>query len=239
MNPGDHTSAEQFRRRSGILVLVLIVWGALAAGQIFYYSWYRRESLLKESLHLAWREGVLPPIRGRILAADSRLLAWTEVHHDLILRKPYPPVARVEERIRKLAELLPGLAPEEKEQFLLLKKDIPPDAILKIEPLLRACPELSVVPRMVRRTAESPGLREALGETRPEAGSPALRGISGLERQYDDALAGKPGKFRVMLDRRGNWVSGTVEILLPAENGKDITLPASFRLPDQEKGNAR
>ena len=42
----------------------LILWGILAAFHILYYSWYRRDRLLRESMHLAWREGVLPQIRA-------------------------------------------------------------------------------------------------------------------------------------------------------------------------------
>lgn len=235
MNPEAHTSADQFRRRSGILFLILIAWGVLAAAHILYYSWYRRDSLLKETLHLAWREGVLPPLRGRILSADSRLLAWTELTHDLILRKPLPPPARFEELIRRLTTLLPDLDPEEKEAFILLKRNISPDAVLKIEALLSDSPELSVVPRMIRRSVDDPGLREVLGETMPEPGSPALRGVSGLEQKYDSVLAGKPGKFRVMLGPGGKWISGTIELIDPPENGKDVVLPETFQLPAGKK----
>ncbi len=226
MNPEAVTSAEQFRRRSGILFLILIVWGILAAGHIFYYSWYLREKLLKESRHLAWREGVLPPVRGRILAPGAGALAWTELTHDLILPKPFPPAPRIETLIRELAALLPGLVPEKHGEFLLLKQNISPKEILIIEKYLSRHPELSVVPRMVRRIADRPGVRELVGETTAEAESPALKGISGLERKYDSELAGKAGKFRVMLDRRGNWVSGTVEIIVSPENGKDVVLPS-------------
>ena len=225
MNSGTVTSAEEFRRRSGLLFLLLCGCGLLAAGHLLYYSWYRRDGLLRESRRLAWREGSLPPIRGRILTTDSKLLAWTELSHDLIVRKPLPAPNRLERMISDVTSCLPVLAPEEKENVLLLVSGISPSDILKLEPLLSAWRELAVVPRMIRRRARLPGLREKLGETAAETGSPALRGISGIERKYDAILAGKPGKFRVMLDRNGNWVSGTIEILVPPENGKDVTLP--------------
>ncbi len=240
MNPGDPTSAEHFRRRTGILFLILILWGILAAFHILYYSWYRRDRLLRESMHLAWREGVLPQIRGRILAADSTPLAWTELHHDLIIRKPLPSEKQLKNLILQLSGILEELVPEERENHLLLKRDLSPEKILKLEKILSRRSELAVIPRMVRRTADLPGARNTLGETAALPGNPALMGISGLEKEYDAILAGKSGKFRVMLDPRGNWVSGTIEILVPPENGKDVVLPeTAFHLPEKNRGTKR
>lgn len=233
------TSAEKFRKRSGVVFIVLIVWAGLAAAHIFYYSWFKRDKLLKESLHLAWREGTLPSLRGRILSADSRLLAWTELTHDLILRKTSPKAKRFEELIRQLTDALPDLSPDEKEDFILLKQNISPDEILKIEKVLSGYSELAVVPRMTRRTIGNPAVRRLLGTTDSRENDPSLKGKDGLEKKYDDLLAGKPGTFRVMLDRSGNWVSGTIEITVPPENGKDVTLTEPFEALANRKENSK
>lgn len=47
----------EFKKRSGAVLLILMLWGGLAAAHVIYYSYWKRNRLLEESLHLAWREG--------------------------------------------------------------------------------------------------------------------------------------------------------------------------------------
>ena len=49
-------------------------------------------------------------------------------------------------------------------------------------------------------------------------------GISGIESEMNSVLAGESGLYQVMVDRYGNWLEGTLKILMPAEEGLDVTL---------------
>jgi len=64
-------------------------------------------------------------------------------------------------------------------------------------------------------------------------------GLSGLELQYEDLLAGKRGKAAMELDARGEPIPGVTRMLEEPEDGKDIhlTLDAQlqFKLQDELK----
>ena len=49
-------------------------------------------------------------------------------------------------------------------------------------------------------------------------------GISGLEKQFDDRLRGKPGTYSVMLDLQGRWVNSSFRITEAMQNGEDVYL---------------
>ncbi len=64
-------------------------------------------------------------------------------------------------------------------------------------------------------------------------------GLAGLELQYEELLAGKPGKAAMELDARGEPIPGVNRMLEEPENGRDvlITIDAQiqFKLQDQLK----
>ena len=213
-----------FKKRSGAVLIILMIWGGLAAAHVIYYSCWKRCRLLEESLHLAWREGEIPAMRGRILTPDGIPLAWSELTHDLYRLKPA--------RSGKNDVVLPllreffgePLEAEEKDAYILLKRGISPDQILRLRPLLRRFPELEIRPRPYRRNTDASALQAEIGKTEYRPELKRETGISGWEEKYDRKLAGTPGIFRVMLDRDGAWVPGTIEILAPPVPGKDVTL---------------
>ncbi len=221
----------EFKKRSGAVLLILMLWGGLAAAHVIYYSYWKRNRLLEESLHLAWREGELPAMRGRILTPDGVPLAWSELTHDLYRLKSSR--AGKNTRLRSLLHNFFGEPLEEEEDGtgILLKRSISPDQILRLRPLLRRFPELEIRPRSYRRNTDIPALRAKTGKTQYDPQRKREAGISGWEAEYDRELAGTPGIFRVMLDRSGAWVPGTIEILAPPMPGKDVTLPPEVCKP--------
>ena len=82
--------------------------------------------------------------------------------------------------------------------------------------------------------AVSASLRRRLGEIRWEGGRSV--GISGLEREHDALLAGQPGLYRVLVDKRGQWVPETWQVLQPMRAGYDVHL-ALRRGADAMTGN--
>lgn len=224
MNPAD------FKKRSGVILLILMVWGFLAAAHVVYYSYWKRGKLLEESRYLAWREGNLPAMRGRILDKNGVKLAWSELTHDLYLSKAKLTRRRSAVFLPLLQETFaePLLA-EEEDSRILLRRALSPDEILKLRRILQRFPELELVPRSRRMNVGYPEIQAKIGKTENRPDPERETGISGWEAQYDRELAGTSGVFRVMLDRNGAWVPGTIEILTPPIPGKDVTLPVAIQ----------
>jgi len=224
MNDGGSSSVG-FRKRSRTVLLILLIWGLLVAVHTVWYSWCKRDKLLAESTAIAWREGEIPPVRGRLLTSDFRVLAHTVLSHDLFLENS----ARGNAILPELKKRLSGLVKENENGKFLLKKSLLPSEITAIQDILRRTPELSVVPRMERICTEK-RLAERIGHVSPPTDrSPLARGLDGWESEHDRELSGRPGSFRVMLDRNGNWVSGTLEVRTPPEHGKDVRLQWSWK----------
>ena len=221
-------NSSAFKKRSGIILTLLLLWGILAAVQMVYYSYWNRERLLEESRYLAWREGEIPAMRGTICDRSGIKLAWTELSHDLILSKRDLKPERCTQLFAELGKIFekPLPAEEEKEQ-ILLKRNLSPGEILKLKTLLQRYPELEIAPNPRRLSLDYPEIREQIGRTGNRNGRE--QGISGWEAQYEQELSGTPGVFRVMLDRKGAWVPGTIEILRQPIPGKDVRVPLSVR----------
>ena len=73
------------RKRQYVILVFFSVWALALCGMLFYYTIARGEELRAESRLLAWREGLMDAVRGSIFASDGTLLAWTELHYDLVL----------------------------------------------------------------------------------------------------------------------------------------------------------
>ena len=54
-------------------------------------------------------------------------------------------------------------------------------------------------------------------------------GVEGLEKVFDEWLTGTPGKQKIIRDRRGRIVEN-VDLIRPAENGKDLVLSIDRRI---------
>ena len=159
-------NSSAFKKRSGIILTLLLLWGLLAAVQMVYYSYWNRERLLEESRYLAWREGEIPAMRGTICDRSGIKLAWTELSHDLILSKRDLKPERCTQLFAELGKIFekPLPAEEEKEQ-ILLKRNLSPGEILKLKTLLQRYPELEIAPHPRRLSLDYPEIREQIGRT--------------------------------------------------------------------------
>ena len=203
-----------FQRRSGIILLLLAGWAILAAAHVVYYTCWKREKLLEQSLHLAWREGTVPAARGSILDKNGVPLVWTELTHDLTLPRSRNSAARTEMLIRHLKTILYPLQAEADADRVFLKRNLTPEEILRLRRFTILYPELEIRPHMERKTLNLPEIHEKWTE---------------WEEKYDSELAGTSGLFRVMLDSTGAWVPGTTEILAAPIPGRNVTVPYELK----------
>lgn len=122
---------------------------------------------------------------------------------------------------------------------MILKRDLSPEEVRICGGLMKTFPELRVRMRFERLTVDYPSLRARIGEClASEDGE--LRGVSGLEAEYDASLRGTPGKFIVMLDKYGNWFEGTLQMKRGSIPGRDVRLEISLNAilsADGDKGD--
>lgn len=198
----------RFSRRLMVLIFLFLLWGVLAAFQLFRYTVLQREKLRAESARLAWREGVIPSVRGRITDSRGVPLIWSEMAFDLVLERMPPEETRREALFRTLRENTRAAFPRDALPCILIR-NIRPDEMKELNGLCARFTGLRIVPRMERRHVEDY----------------AVRHLAPLwEKKYDGILKGEPGRFHVMLDRRGQWLTDTLRIDGEPVPGGDVRL---------------
>lgn len=214
---------KSFKFRLLVLSAVLLAWGGMTAGALLYYSVVQCERYLELGNRLALRHGTFQAPRGRILDRNGVVLAWTEKYYDLFLLNPPSGDIANDAMIRKVRDIVPDCEPETIDRSSwLLKANLSPNQLLGLEQLLHRYPELQVIPREERLVVDYPEIRRLIGEIGYRRD--VMYGVSGAEREYDVELAGTPGEYEVMLDRRRNWITGTWKLLVPAIPGDDVKL---------------
>lgn len=229
MNPETRQFAERFRFRTFILMAAALIFALVAFAVLFGYTIIHGDELKEESEKIAWREGVLPAARGRILDADGVVLAWTEMHTDLMLHI----LPEDEGRRAELLDMLKkefDFTPADTEEIQCVVYDVPMDeaSLKKYHAITEKWGELVLQTRHERKRVDYPELAAVIGDCKDDAdGVPC--GSSGLEQEYDARLAGSPGRFRVMLDRRKKWFPGTLQMLDAPIPGKDVKLSQTLK----------
>ena len=228
---------ESYIKRLRYLLIFFGVWALLAAGRLFYFSVLERDKYISDSTRLAWRVGSIPVVRGKILTADGIPLAWSEYQVRLTLVS-FPEKTERKKALLKFIkeEFGKELTGEEKLPFTLIQlAEI--NAFQKLHTLVKPYPDLRCALVMIRKRHPDKSLDGVIGFCRRlEDGT--LEGVSGLEKKYETELRGRTGKFRVMLNRYGNFVNATLRIYREALPGKDVTLSQtfeSFRKENEEK----
>lgn len=222
--------------RLSILVFVFGIWILLCAALLARSTVFRRDELRKKSEKISWRTGVIPVLRGRILDKSGLPLAWTEMEKDAVLDS-LPKNRRLKEALlREIGEIAPPGPDDDQKDFpLVVIRNLTPAQMEKWADLVRRYPaSVSIRTRILRKRVEYRTVRNALGECAVDENG-IQSGISGLEKEYDTVLSGRPGRFRVMLDRSGRWIADSLRIEDGGEPGRDVTLETTLRKMNGEK----
>ncbi len=216
-----------FFPRSAILLAFFGVWSLVAVVRAFYLAGPGRERFIEIGEKIAAYEGVLPAPRGRILDRGGVPLAWSERYFDLQQVSGVSSVDR--ERLRAV---LPQVeVPAFRGEKTVLKRGLSPDEILALEPVVKGSGAFRIVSRSERLTVSSVGIRRLLGGVELRDGVQV--GISGLEADYNAALTGHSGRFRVLLDRYRNWIGSSWTLLERPVPGRDIQLDRTAEMLDR------
>ena len=79
-----------------------------------------------------------------------------------------------------------------------------------------------IKPRIIRIIIDHQKLNNIVGKV--EIANKTMLGISGLEKKFNEELAGKPARFKIMLDREKNWIDTTTREVAKGKVGEDIVL---------------
>lgn len=220
-------STDNFKILASRLLWCILVWAILASCWLFYYSVSARQKYIELGNKIAVRQGVYYAGRGRILDKNDRVLAWSEKYFDLYLMSSEDDPNIRSMTLRKVTEILPDAALHRvKDSDFLLKREISPEKIIALEPLLTKFPDLKIFPRTERKVVDYMEVRNYIGRVESRDGN--QHGVSGIEKEYDSILAGTGGVYEVMLDRHKNWVQGTWLLKRKAVSGNDVKLDVSL-----------
>ena len=198
------------------------------------------------------------PVRGQIFSADNELLAGNRAHYDLTLHPSemrHPGGERwtaaymmniatwLDEKIfHRRGEwdipTLRRLIQRDMSQPIVLYKDITDQERAIVSDYLPQIPGVHITPRNEREYPHPGTAVHLLGycgwqwrknsQGRHIFQSKELLGNAGLEKQYDDVLAGKTGPEFVLIDPIG-FVRETLVGSREPENGNDIQLTIQFK----------
>ena len=200
----------------------------LFLGRFFYVQLIWERELLARAVDQWTRELPVSPERGNICDANGELLAGNTAAYTLYAR------ANAVRDAEKTAKALSSLLPLTYEALLAKLTD-------------RSSSEIVLLRRVEKETVaavEGTGLQGiyyardnrrvypygALGCQVLGFSSSDGAGLTGIEKQYDEYLAGTKGEILYETDLVGVEIEGTGASYLPAEDGLDVTLTLDVRI---------
>lgn len=212
-----------YQNRAKKLLFFFGLWGAVLASSLFYYTVYARDKYMRKGDEISLRRGIIPALRGQILDKNGVKLAWSEIHYDLILTKVPKFYLQKSSLFSKLKTLIGGFKLKEQPGGeSLIMRDIQPELVKELEPLVKQYRDLTIRLRTERRHLDDPAYTKIIGDVK--MGDSGLDGISGLEYKYNDELKGKAGSYVVMVDSQQKWIPGKWTLERKVQPGTDIIL---------------
>ena len=217
------------RGRIFILLVALTLWALVVLVRLTQLTLFPDERVLAAIQKDSWVEGEIPAPRGCILDRNGYPLAWSSRHFLLRWRAPQDRVQAAEE-LAILSRILGGnlpvaaaQSPDKATGSLLLKRDLSPCELDKLAQLREAMPRLAIQSYTVRHRCVQPEVQQRIGTVALVDNRET--GVSGEEKFNDEMLSGRPGRFRVMIDKDGKWVTQTWQKTMDILPGYDVYLP--------------
>lgn len=241
-----------------VMIFLAFVIFSILGIQLWNTQVRHRRDYEEKALRQSVRRIRIPPLRGRILAADGTPLAVNRASYnvqlhlaemsmprqDAMLRHILAEADRAadrigrknpltEEKIRRHLNLYPGIP-------MPLFSDLAPAELARLWELAPAVTGLEIVPGSIRDYPSGPMAAHLIGyvgKGDPESADdrseyfyyfPDPEGKEGLEKSCDGELRGSPGKKMVLVDSRG-FVREELEEPARAKNGRDVILSLDSR----------
>lgn len=218
--------------RAKFLFGFFLVWGAFMSLRLAEIGIINRDKNIALCEKLARRKGVIQAPRGRILDRNGVVLAWSERRYDLIVDKQFLRNSQVSEKLKRIKDKIESEGWATKRDMIFEDattvqiRNLSPEAMDYIREVAGISKAFKISPRLERKTVDYPEVRKLIGQT--IQGKGGMRGISGMEEEWDIELSGMPGEYSVMLDRFGKIIEGTFKIEKPVTAGTDVNLELSL-----------
>jgi cell division protein FtsI (penicillin-binding protein 3) len=213
--------------RATVLLSLLLVWFSVLIVRALYLQVWHNDFLQQEGASRFSRVVELPAHRGMVTDRHGEPLAistpvesvWaspTDVEITAGQRRQLARLLDVEEQ-----ELKRKLTEPDRE-FVYLRRHLPPELAAKVVQL--GLPGVGLKREYRRYYPAGDLTAQLVGITNIDD-----RGLEGIELEYQDWLAGKPGSRRVIKDRLGRVVGDAESIRAPIE-GHDLALSIDRKL---------
>lgn len=220
--------AGQPRARLGLIVGILLFCGVVVVARAAYMQLIADDRLQAAGDERFLREVTIATTRGMITDRNGEPLAvsspveslWVNPKELLVDAKRVPELARAVGL--PADELTLKLAQRKDKQFMYLRRHMNPDAAKAVLDL--DIPGVYSSREFRRFYPHREVMAQVIGFTNLDE-----HGIEGMEKAFDDWLTGTPGKQKIIRDRRGRVVEN-VDLIRPAENGKDLVLSIDRRI---------
>lgn len=213
--------------RARVLMSLLLLWFGVLTARAMYLQVWHNDFLQQEGASRFTRTAELPAHRGMVTDRHGEPLAistpvesvWASPADVAITALQRRQLARLldldePELRRKLAEL--------DREFVYLKRHLAPEVAAKVVQL--GLPGVGLKREYRRYYPAGELTAQLVGITDVDD-----RGLEGIELEYQDWLAGKPGSRRVIRDRLGRAVEDAESIQAPVE-GRDLALSIDRKL---------
>lgn len=217
--------------RQRILLYLFVAWAGIIVLRLSQLMLFPRETVLNAVTKEAWTEGSIPAMRGRILDRNGRTLAWSERRFALYWRIPTD-AAKSRQEFDLIVKAIPCCAMTKAETIaatagreLMLNANLGPRDLEVFQLLREELTSVQVRSYVTRYHTDNRLLQRRIGEVRVVDGNEV--GVSGEEKAYDELLRGRPGRYRVMVDKHGKWLKNTWEKTSGICTGYDVYLPIS------------
>ncbi|MGR4897193.1 peptidoglycan D,D-transpeptidase FtsI family protein [Stenotrophomonas sp. LARHCG68] len=228
--PVRNRNRSQFNLRNRLMIVAvgLGLCGVTLVGRAAYVQLINSDFYQRQGEARYLREVPIPTSRGMITDRNGEPVAVSTPVASIWVNPQE--LLRVPERIPELAQAL-GLPADEvtakvtqkaDKEFMYLRRRMNPDVAEQVVAL--KIPGVFSQREFRRYYPQGEAMAHVLGFTNIDD-----HGQEGLELAFDEWLRGKPGIKKVIRDRKGAIVE-SIDLVRPAEPGKDLTLSIDRRI---------
>jgi stage V sporulation protein D (sporulation-specific penicillin-binding protein) len=225
--PRPTPSRQTTARRIVLTFLVFALVGVLLTARLFLLQLIDGPGLAREALAERLRTVTITPLRGEILDAEGNLLAEEIPAHEAfaLTAQVVDPAAEASALAPVLHESAASLTAllRSRSWFVVISPPLSPEETRAVENL--GLPGIGVEPVDYRVYPQGDLAANVLGFV-----SAGGQGLAGVEEEYNQELAGRPGSELLTVDAAGNPLPSFGATVHPAVPGDDLQLTINATL---------
>ncbi len=218
------------KKRINFFIILFFIWTGIILLRCYQITVADTDYFVNYFKGKTWKTGTIPALRGRLLDRNGKLIARS-VRKFSLYYKVNTGRDTAAEDIRKVQRLIKSNQSMSGDfsanSIVLVKSNLTAAELVVLEPIMKENPQFYVKSNFKReKLIERMDIQRIIGRTSVQKENEV--GVSGLERQYNDRLVGKDGKYRVMIDKNNEWILETWEEVQPPVPGFDVYLAISI-----------